>query len=263
MTDPNGSKLTVIDRRAPETLPAAREITPMDLLRIATSQGADLDKLEKLMELNRAYEADLARKAFHLAMSEFHKDPPEIKKNKHVRFDTSSGGMDYWHATHDEVSGKIGAALALHGLSHSWRMRQEDGGIYVTCRITHRLGHFEELELHGPADTSGKKSQLQAVASTITFLQRYTLLALSGLSTSELRAADDDARKLPQEPEPEGYATWKANVTAVADECEPPKLLAMWKAATPAQRRYVVKFDEAWWNHERDIADGKATRGEA
>ncbi|MNL48938.1 ERF superfamily protein [compost metagenome] len=40
-------------------------------------------------------------------------------------------------------------------------------------------------------DNSGKKNAIQQVASTITYLQRYTLLAATGVAT---KGQDDDAR---------------------------------------------------------------------
>lgn len=230
----------------------------MDLLRIATSQGADLERLEKLMDLQQRYEREQARKQFTEAIAAFKADPPRITKNKHVHFATRDGDkVDYWHATHDEVCGKIGAALARHGLSHAWRQRQENGAIFVTCTLTHSGGHKEDFELFGAPDTSGKKSPLQAMASTITFLQRYTLLGACGLSSSELRDADDDARGgAAEEPEPtaelpngitQTFQSWQADMEAVADEGLQ-RLTETWGKSPPAFRRYVVKFREEWWN---------------
>jgi hypothetical protein len=92
------------------------------------------------------------------------------------------------------VTNKIASGLAAHGLSHSWTMRQSEGLIYVTCRVTHELGHFEETQLYGAPDESGGKNAVQAIGSTVTYLQRYTLLAATGLSTTETGAADRDGR---------------------------------------------------------------------
>jgi ERF superfamily protein len=251
------------DRR--ELAPApATAVTPMDLLRVATSQGADIEKLEKLMEMQQKWEASEARKAYAAAFAAFKADPPKIQKNKHVQFATKGGDrMDYWHATHDEVCGKVAAALSAHGLAHAWRMRQEGGLIYVTCRLTHQAGHYEEFELFGNPDSSGLKSPLQAVASTITFLQRYTLLGACGLSTSEQAAADTDGGSRPTEPEPadknaEGmtYGEWYDNLDAVPDDqLAQFDFTAYWRKAQPSWRRYVVKYEEAWWNGKRNLAE--------
>ena len=63
----------------------------------------------------------------------------------------------------------------------------------VTCKITHVKGHSEETTLSAPSDTSGSKNAIQAIGSTITYLERYTLLALTGLATSEM---DDDGKSV-------------------------------------------------------------------
>jgi hypothetical protein len=45
--------------------------------------------------------------------------------------------------------------------------------------------------LSGEPDASGQKNKIQQVGSTVTYLQRYTLLALTGLATHD---QDDDGR---------------------------------------------------------------------
>lgn len=246
ITGPSGS---VLDRRELRNAPAPvpQSVTPMDLLRIATSQGADLEKLEKLMDLQARWEATEARKAYAEAMAAFKADPPDILKNKHVNRG-SAGTFD--QATHDEVSGKVAEALSRHGLFHTWSFREEGKTVYVTCRLTHRQGHFEEFTMAGPPDTSGNKSPLQAIASTQTFLQRYTLLGITGLSSREMRAADrvdDDAGAAPTEPAPEGFEAWFADMAALS-ESDPGELSAAWSRSAPAFRKYVIKFREAEWN---------------
>jgi hypothetical protein len=56
--------------------------------------------------------------------------------------------------------------------------------------VSHRDGYSEETELSGGNDNSGNKNDIQAVGSTITFLQRYTLKAALGLAAT----VDDDGR---------------------------------------------------------------------
>ena len=65
--------------------------------------------------------------------------------------------------------------------------------VTVTCRLTHADGHSEETTISAPPDNSGNKSPAQAVASTITLLQRYTLLSLLGIATADM--ADPSAQE--------------------------------------------------------------------
>lgn len=169
--------------------------TPGDLFKYALESGADLDRLEKLMQMQLAWEANEARKEYVAAMTEFKKNPPEIFKDKHVRFDTQKGVTEYDHATIGNVVEKVISGLAAHGFSHRWIPGKTESGLMkVTCVITHRLGHSEETMLEGPADQSGGKNSIQAVASTNTYLQRYSLLMACGLATKDAEFPDDDGR---------------------------------------------------------------------
>ena len=169
-------------------LPEIRQntaITPMDMLQMAVSQGADLDKLEKLMQLQERWEANESRKAFVSALSAFKSDPPTINKDKHVSFTTSKGQTSYNHATLGNVCDVIGAALSKHGLSYRWSTEQAEGKIKVTCVLMHDKGHSESVSLQANGDESGGKNSIQAIGSTVSYLQRYTLLAITGTATQE------------------------------------------------------------------------------
>lgn len=169
--------------------------SPANMIRMAVEGKADLDKLEKLLAIQERWEANEARKAYHIAMANFKASPPKIDKDRKVSFATSTGRTSYNHASLANVTEKISAELSKHGLSASWKTKQ-NGGILVTCKITHIRGHSEETTLSAPADDSGSKNKIQAIGSTITYLERYTLLALTGLATYD---QDDDGKTGPIE----------------------------------------------------------------
>lgn len=166
---------------------AVTQTTPAHLLNIAIEKGADLDKLEKLMDLQMRWEQSNARKAYHEAMAQFKSNPPEIEKDKKVAY----GNTKYNHASLSNVTAKINSELSKYGLSASWTTTQTDKGVTVTCKISHVLGHSEETSLTAGLDKSGAKNDIQALGSTISYLERYTILALTGLATSEM---DDDGQ---------------------------------------------------------------------
>lgn len=184
-----------------ETQQQSTAVSPATLLQLAVQQGADLDRLEKLMALQERWEANQARKAFVDAMAEFKQQPIEILKAKNVHFTSSKGTVDYMHAELSDVCDALVPALAKVGISHRWDVRQEDGQVVVTCLLTHRQGHSESLTLRGPKDDSGTKNNLQAIASTVTYLQRYSLLSITGSATKSMR--DDDGHEGGKDPEPE------------------------------------------------------------
>ncbi|MGH9697932.1 MAG: ERF family protein [Candidatus Acidiferrales bacterium] len=165
-------------------------VTPMSMLQAAVDKGASVEQLKQLMDLQERYEANEARKAFVVALNAFKANPPDLVKNKQVSFETSRGTTQYKHATLDQVSSVIGAALSKVGISHRWEVEQLEGGrIRVTCVLTHERGHSERVPLEAKADDSGGKNSIQGVGSTVTYLQRYTLLSASGMA---VRDSDDD-----------------------------------------------------------------------
>lgn len=160
--------------------------------RMSREPNFNIESVQQLLALKREWDANEARKAFVAAMAAFKANPPKIVKNKHVRFQTEKGVTEYDHATHSEVTEKIAAALGAHGLSHRWNVEQSEGRIRVTCIITHSMGHSEQVALTASADDSGRKNSIQAIGSAITYLQRYTLLSATGLTTADMDKADND-----------------------------------------------------------------------
>jgi len=73
-------------------------------------------------------------------------------------------------------------------LSYSDEPR-EDGGILIRGRLKHLpSGHFEDSFMPAPLDTTGGKSDVQAVGSTNSFLRRYIACNIFNIVVAE----DDD-----------------------------------------------------------------------
>lgn len=168
--------------------------TPFELVAHAAARGASMEELTAFIGLQERLEANQARKAYVAAMADFKRNPPHIMKDKAVGYTNKDGSFTgYKHSTLGAVCGAVVEALGMHGFSHRWDTEQPDSGlIAVTCSITHEMGHCETTRMVAPPDNSGKKNVIQQVASTITYLQRYTLLAACGLATNE--QLDDDGR---------------------------------------------------------------------
>lgn len=181
--------------------------------RAAATENFDVDKLEKLLAVKERWDANEARKSFTAAMAQFKANPPEIIKDKHVKFNTSKGVTEYDHATLGAVCAAIVKGLSQHGISHRWDVAQNDARIKVTCILTHEQGHSESVSLNAAADDSGGKNSIQAIGSAVTYLQRYTLFAATGLAAED---SDDDGKGT-QEIE---YITESqaADIRALADE---------------------------------------------
>lgn len=169
------------------TTPTA--MTPMDMLNRAVAQGANIEVLEKLMGLQERWEAGQARKAFDEAMAAAKAEIPVIVKNRTVDFTSTKGRTHYKHEDLAEIARTVTPILAKHGLSYRYRTSSAPNEpVTVTCIVSHRGGHCEENTLSAGRDDSGNKNSIQAVGSTITYLQRMTLKAALGLAASD----DDD-----------------------------------------------------------------------
>jgi hypothetical protein len=136
----------------------------------------------------------------------------------------------------------VGKSLADHGLSHRWETEQKDNLIRVTCILTHALGHSERVVLEARPDDSGKKNAIQQVGSTVTYLQRYTLLAITGMATTD---QDDDGRSHAAPPKPDLADPWTPELEAQAQAAaDAGKYGAWWNGSDPKFRTAAIKTEK-------------------
>ena len=172
-----------------DLIPAPNGSSAIDLVIAAAlrQDDLDLDRVERFLDLRRKYEADEARKAYVQSMSEFKANEINISKDKEVSY----SGTYYTHATLGNVISVVAPLLARHGFSHRWIIEQKDDLIYVTCTVTHKLGHSESVTMNAVKDDSGRKNAIQQVSSAVSYLERYTFMAVVGVAA---RDQDDDAQ---------------------------------------------------------------------
>jgi hypothetical protein len=155
----------------------------------AAMDGGSVDPttLRDLLLVQREWEAGEARKAFTRALAGLKRDLPSvISRDRKVDFATAKGRTTYTHTSLAAVMDAITGPLTQHGFSLAWTPAIGERAVRVTCRLTHTEGHSEEATLEAPADTSGNKNPAQAIASTVTLLQRYTALSLLGIATADM-----------------------------------------------------------------------------
>jgi len=153
-----------------------------DYIALAIDKGADIATIEKFMDLQERQMAMEAKQAFTAAINSFRTSCPTITKTKK--------GHNTTYAGLAESIEQIKGAMSDNGLCHRWTTGKDtDGLVLVTCIVSHIGGHEESTTLTGEPDTSGSKNTIQAVGSTVSYLQRYTLFAALGLASSD---ADTD-----------------------------------------------------------------------
>jgi hypothetical protein len=169
---------------------SAAIVTPMEMLAQAVEKGMPVETIDKLLALSERWDKTQSRKAFDEAIAAAKAEIPPIIKNREVDFTGKTGiRTHYRHEDLAEIARTVDPILGRHGLSYRFRATSNiNEPVAVTCILSHRLGHFEETTLTAGRDDSGNKNSIQAVGSTITFLQRYTLKVALGLAASN----DDD-----------------------------------------------------------------------
>ena len=178
------------------------EINALYLIDRAIENNIDIEKFEKLISLAQMLEREKAKRDFYEALSNFQGEVPPIKKLS--RADMGYGKPKYNYAEFGEIVTTIQEPLKRHGLSYHFEIGNEQPIIVkgekgediiveyisVTCTVAHKGGYEKTTTMSVQKDVGAGKSNVQAVGSTITYLKRYTLLALLGIGTAD---PDDDA----------------------------------------------------------------------
>lgn len=173
--------------------------SPSKLLELAITNKADVGQLEKLMDLQERWEKNKARKMFLEAVSTFQSKCPPLKKKKTVDFENRTGGRTkYKYVPLGEITEAIKGLLHELGLSYRWEfdtktveVPSKDGSksnkteITCHCIISHLAGHSEKTSMNALQDDSGGKNLIQQSGSTMTYLQRYTLIGALGITTAD------------------------------------------------------------------------------
>jgi hypothetical protein len=150
--------------------------------RAARDPSVDVDKMLRLFDMHKQVTADRARQAFNAAVALAKGEIGPITKN-------AKGHNEKRYADFSAYAKVVDPVLAKHGIGYRFRTEQTDR-INVTCVLFHNAGHSEENTLSGPPDSSGSKNAIQSIGSTLTYLQRYSLIQSLGLSATN----DDDGR---------------------------------------------------------------------
>lgn len=150
--------------------------------RAAMNPNVDIDKMERLLQMQERIMERQAKSSFMAALAEMQPDLPEIPEN-------GKGHGNIKYALWEDINELIKPVLGKHGFSLSFRTGQTDGKIVVTGVLSHRAGHSEETTMLLPTDSSGSKNAVQAVGSSTSYGKRYTAQALLNLTS---RGEDDD-----------------------------------------------------------------------
>lgn len=152
------------------------------IARAASDPAVDIDKLERLMQMQERTLARQSRVAYDDAMAAMQPELPTVGER-------GNAAGRYTFALWEDIQVAIKPVLQRHGFSLTFRVVTADA-ITVTGVLAHRAGHREETAITLPSDPSGNKNAVQAVASSVSYGKRYTASALLNLTS---HGEDDDA----------------------------------------------------------------------
>lgn len=158
--------------------------------RAANNPSVDIDKMERLLQMQERIMDRNAKAAYTSALAEMQPKLPIITERGEIK--NNQGKVQSTYAKWEDINEAIKPVLAEHGFALTFRTGSEAGLIKVTGVLSHREGHSEETTLGLPADTSGSKNAVQALASSVSYGKRYTAGALLNLTS---RGEDDDGEK--------------------------------------------------------------------
>ena len=179
------SNVTVLAETAPAVSQAAAIISVIE--RAATNPNVDIDKMERLLEMQERIMQRDARAAFASALAEMSPNLPAIVERGGIK--DRAGNVQSTYALWEDINDAIKPVLAKHGFALSFRTGRDEGQISVTGVLSHREGHSEETTITLPHDSSGSKNAVQAVGSSTSYGKRYTAGLLLNLTS---RGEDDD-----------------------------------------------------------------------
>jgi len=154
--------------------------------RAASDPNVDIDKMERLMAMHERMVNKQAEIAFSKALSDMQNNLPEITEGGQIKHgDKIISQYARWD---EDINPVIKPILYEYGFSLSFRTDTKDG-VNVEAVLSHAQGHSERTSIKLPADSSGSKNAVQAVASSVSYGKRYTAGALLNLTT---KGQDDD-----------------------------------------------------------------------
>lgn len=206
-------------------------------------------------ELEREARAESAVKQFNEAMAAFKAEGIRVIRSKEIKDGPLKGKK---HADLFAVVDAATEAMSKHGLSTTWRtIEDEKDWIKIACRVSHVGGHSEEVAFGGPIDAGPGRNAMQARKSSVSYLERITMLLALGLAEQD---ADDDGAggAEPDGPQTKLMVRLIAEAQATATDAE---AAAHWKANNKQLADWPYGFEKykaAVVEHRKALKQGGA-----
>lgn len=247
----------LIQREAEANVP---EATVTMFERLALDPSVNVEKLERLIEMQERIMRHNAKAAFDAAFAEMQGEIPIITERGEIRV---NGALRSRYATNEDIQEALRPILSKHGFALRFRNECHEKHLKVVGILSHRGGHSEQDEFLTAPDSSGSKNDIQAIGSARAYGQRYTTLSLLNIATREAgKGADDDGNAAGRKSAPmapAGKDDWLDDLRAVAENGTT-ALEAAWKSSKPELRAWLTKNDGETWHRIKAHAASRAVQ---
>lgn len=153
--------------------------------RMATDASISIERVEQTFAFYQRVQADRSRQQFLAAFADLQSELPAVAKR-------GKGHNKVAYARFEDFIEAIRPVLTKHGFSLRHNIEQPDNTrVIITAILGHRSGHSESTSISLPMDTSGNKTAVHAMASSVSYGKRYTGFAITGIAAED---EDDDGK---------------------------------------------------------------------
>jgi hypothetical protein len=185
MTEQTQELATVEDRTIAE--PVTESSTVLQIIsQAATNPNVDIEKMERLLEMQERIFKRNAEQAFNDAMTAAQSEIPPIIKNKRNNQTNSN------YADLEAINSQAMPIITRHGFSTSFGTDKSplENHYGVTALVSHSGGHSRLYRGDIPLDSAGikgskNKTDTHAFGSTMSYGRRYLLEMIWNISTKD------------------------------------------------------------------------------
>lgn len=161
--------------------------------RAAADPNVDMDKLERLLDMQERIMGKQAETEFNAALAAMQCQIPSIAER--------SKGHNIKYASLEDILDVCRPIMHEYGFAITFSIEQSDKAITIVGELVHKGGHSKKTSMMLPHDVSGQKNAVQAIGSSTSYGKRYVFCAMMNIST---RGEDDDGYaavpELPKKP---------------------------------------------------------------
>lgn len=157
--------------------------------RVALDPSVDIDRLEKIIQMERESQRHTAERAFNVALSNMQPELPAVEAR-------GRGDKNAKYGKLEDIQAAIRPILQRHGFAVRFKVHDGEASLAVECILSHKDGHSDSDRISLPYDKTGSKNDVQARGSTVSYGKRYTLCNILNI---QVGGEDNDGAGEPSE----------------------------------------------------------------